>query len=632
MAVISRDTFEALRGYVGVRLQQGVPIVDADWNELEDARKFELRAFLKWFVGDGVPEGTNGFRIEGTSLANDFVIRAGITGPADGLRNVGRCLVDGLDVIITADINFTAQPLHPSQTGSAGLATAWGVSQIQALTTPATDGTVVVYLDVWERLVTPNEDPSLVLSGLGTESCARKKREWVVRVGNGTSLPSPPSGHSFYTLATITRRTGVNTITPGDITDRREQRLLLPPATLISDLFGTNPAEYRRGQGRPAISFREAINALLRGELPSTPDAAIAPAPAPTINVTKRAFLFDNTNGLVAVWQSDRVGGTTQIFATRLNLDNVSAGFVTPPQQVTTGTTEKSESHAVLLPNGDLMVAYQSGVASASDVLFKRAALAGLNAAPEQPIANTGGVAESNPFMVISGDLVTCFYHLGSTNRWQYRRRRHTNNTWVDTPAVEFSAEPAQTDFHAARDGSGNIWTAFTTNTGNIQVLRFTPSTGAVAAPIANSLDSGAVDQEPFVLCTTSNEVWIFWRSPNGVHHARFSGGAWQSAPPSNTPIPNTIAGDVQPCVVEDVDGGIWLFWARGAVGSRDVFFMRRNPATGNWGQPRQLTISARDDNRPFTLLAPNNAIWIFWSSDRDGNINPYYKRLVTAL
>jgi hypothetical protein len=60
---ISRDTFDKLKHYVGVRLQQGVPLVDADWNEQEDIIKYELQAFLKWFVGDGVPKGNDGFKI-----------------------------------------------------------------------------------------------------------------------------------------------------------------------------------------------------------------------------------------------------------------------------------------------------------------------------------------------------------------------------------------------------------------------------------------------------------------------------------------------------------------------------------------------------------------------------------------
>ena len=75
MAVITADTFDPLRSYIG-SAQQGVPLVDADWNEAHDVRKFEVQAFLKWFVGNGVPEGNDGFRIEGLvpAVVRNFVI------------------------------------------------------------------------------------------------------------------------------------------------------------------------------------------------------------------------------------------------------------------------------------------------------------------------------------------------------------------------------------------------------------------------------------------------------------------------------------------------------------------------------------------------------------------------------
>lgn len=69
MGNFSRDTFNEevmakLKRYVGVRLQQGVPLVDADWNEMEDIQKHELQAFLEWFIGNGVPKGDDGFCVE----------------------------------------------------------------------------------------------------------------------------------------------------------------------------------------------------------------------------------------------------------------------------------------------------------------------------------------------------------------------------------------------------------------------------------------------------------------------------------------------------------------------------------------------------------------------------------------
>ncbi len=65
MGNFSRDkTFDKEKHYVGIRLQQGVPLIDADWNEQEDLRRDALEDFLKWFIGNGVPDGTDGFRIE----------------------------------------------------------------------------------------------------------------------------------------------------------------------------------------------------------------------------------------------------------------------------------------------------------------------------------------------------------------------------------------------------------------------------------------------------------------------------------------------------------------------------------------------------------------------------------------
>jgi len=49
--------------YVGVRMQQGVPVLDADWNELEDLRKHEMQSFISNFIGNGVPSNNDGFRI-----------------------------------------------------------------------------------------------------------------------------------------------------------------------------------------------------------------------------------------------------------------------------------------------------------------------------------------------------------------------------------------------------------------------------------------------------------------------------------------------------------------------------------------------------------------------------------------
>src|SRR4051794_38319729 len=64
--------------YVAVRMQQAVPLLDSDWNLLEDLRRHELETLGAWFLGDGVPVGDDGFHIVATGRPNDFGIRAGL--------------------------------------------------------------------------------------------------------------------------------------------------------------------------------------------------------------------------------------------------------------------------------------------------------------------------------------------------------------------------------------------------------------------------------------------------------------------------------------------------------------------------------------------------------------------------
>lgn len=237
MGDYSRDTFkqtntlyqfltgEAVadpRHYVGVRLQQGVPLIDADWNELEDIRNLELRAVLGMFIGNGVPTQSAGFGVSETAPANDFAIGPGIA------------LVQGLIVMNLGLTTYSTQP------NAAGL---------PALTTPGggTDRTDTVYLDIWHEEVRASgstlADERLVNLQIGVESAARIARRWVVRVREGaadlTGLPVPPR-HQFWPLALLRRRAGVAAIREAMITDLRR------PGLTVSDYLKA-PIFMRRG-------------------------------------------------------------------------------------------------------------------------------------------------------------------------------------------------------------------------------------------------------------------------------------------------------------------------------------------------------------------------------------------------
>lgn len=269
MAVITQSTFNPLKAHCNVRLQQGVPIVDADWNELDDIRKFQLRSYLRWFVGDGIPNDGAAFRIDAvspTGAADDFIVKfGGVAAPAgtsnfdQAMSFAGRAIVDGMDVMILADVNYKAQPLFAAA-GS-------GAPVIVPIPAAALD--IAVYLDVWERLVTAQEDPTLVLSGVGTESCSRIKREWCVRTRAGKLLPKLGDAdfikdHSYYLLASINRAAANAPILAANIQDQRHVRLSLAAVEsrlaalerqLLVPKFVPSPNQFNPKLGLPSAAI-----------------------------------------------------------------------------------------------------------------------------------------------------------------------------------------------------------------------------------------------------------------------------------------------------------------------------------------------------------------------------------------
>lgn len=230
MGNFSRNTFQPEKGYVGVRLQQGVPLVDADWNELNDVVRQEL------YNGLGVfSSGTSAFRV----VAEFFALPA--LGPNNFYVFPGQALVGGrpLNVPVISGssniIRYATQPwVNPAR------ASQDGVAVIPPLTTPAANRTDLVYLDVWEREVNSAEDSNLINPVIGMETCVRLKREVAIRVvEGGTSIPAAPVGHTFMPLALLNRLAGQAQIASDQIRDIRPRigsigihQVSLPPLFL----------------------------------------------------------------------------------------------------------------------------------------------------------------------------------------------------------------------------------------------------------------------------------------------------------------------------------------------------------------------------------------------------------------
>jgi len=213
MGNFSRNTFELNKNknYVGVRLQQGVPLVDADWNELDDAIRNEIYSGLSHAFPDGARPGSD-LEIEHIKITplppNDLTMKDGVA------------LVGGRPLRIPTTVRYSTQPWFDNPTRAAQD----GVTVIPPLTTPSANRADIVYLDVWEREVRSTEDGNLVHPTIGVETCVRLKREFAFRVAEGTqTLPVTPAGHLFMPLALLHRLAGQANITIEQIEDIRPQ-------------------------------------------------------------------------------------------------------------------------------------------------------------------------------------------------------------------------------------------------------------------------------------------------------------------------------------------------------------------------------------------------------------------------
>lgn len=197
------------KGYLGVHVEQGVPLLDRDLNLLNDLALAAVRIIASGYIGDGIAAGRDGFEIQAIPADNDLRIMAG---PAGGR---GMYLVGGVEVAIDAPMLYSDQD---------------GVPALSAPTTQEPDPrTDIVYLDVWLDHVEADEDDGLLnLADVGVQTSVRVRPTWVVRVDqNQSAPPSAAGGHTYTPVARLHRRRSADQITAEMITDLRQRGLSL---------------------------------------------------------------------------------------------------------------------------------------------------------------------------------------------------------------------------------------------------------------------------------------------------------------------------------------------------------------------------------------------------------------------
>ncbi len=196
----TRNSFKPEKHFSGVRQQQGRVQLDADWNEQIDVQTHLERTTNADLIGaSGAPHTGGGFEV-GVAAGN-----------TDLALSPGRMYVDGILCALEAkapSITYLTQPDFPNP----------------APLNAAAGRTDLVYLDVWERLITAVEDPSIREVALGgPDTATRTQIVWQVKTSPGqpagvtcmnAGLPQPGQGRLTTQLQELTPPTNPCTLGP----------------------------------------------------------------------------------------------------------------------------------------------------------------------------------------------------------------------------------------------------------------------------------------------------------------------------------------------------------------------------------------------------------------------------------
>lgn len=203
----SHNSFKPENNYIGVRLQQGVPLLDSDWNELNDVIRHETYNVVDTLFSDGVVG------------ADDLAVTKDAAGRL--WLNAGAAVLSGRPVRVAARAEIPASLFAASFDGK----------------TP--EG---IFLDVWEEEVAPEAThPSL-----NEVTCMRLRRRAWLCVGNPENGPAPELGHLYLPLAKLNRTVEMPLLKDAEVIDLRPRAhsrtgrtvtLSIPPIFLPDQVY-----------------------------------------------------------------------------------------------------------------------------------------------------------------------------------------------------------------------------------------------------------------------------------------------------------------------------------------------------------------------------------------------------------
>ena len=137
--------------------------------------------------------------------------------------------------------------------------------------------------------------------------------------------------------------------------------------------------------------------------------------------------------------------------------------------------------------------------------------------------------------------------------------------------------------------------------------------TGGIWSPEARLTTSALDDEKPAVLQDRAGKIWVAWnRNVTGnidLFYDVYQNGLWQG----ETRLTSTVGEDRQVSLAQSKDGRIWAVWT--SRGSQAVAFIQYSTFNGTaWSPPAVLAQSRDGDIDPSIVQDREGTIWVVWT------------------
>lgn len=187
------------------------------------------------------------------------------------------------------------------------------------------------------------------------------------------------------------------------------------------------------------------------------------------------------------------------------------------------------------------------------------------------------------------------------------------------SPETRLTADTAtNTGVSVLQASNGSIWLVWSSDrTGSYEIFyKTSPDLGASWSNDTQLTFHPSDNLKPAVCQLSNGSIWVVWGSDRTEDFELYLktssdfGASW-SEDMRLTLDPNYY--DKMPCVVETSDGLIWLFWSSDRTGKGDIYYKTYNGA--NWSEETQLVSGSTIESNTDAFQAQNGAIWVFFTS-----------------